>query len=61
MIQRIGISKQQFSHWLSTAKQLQEKAEKPLLKGIAKDRRRRRLNGAGRKMPFPKELAQLKQ
>ena len=61
MVQRTSLSKRQLRHFLATAKQLQETAELPLKKFNSKNRRRKRLSGAGRKVPFPQELAQLKQ
>ena len=61
MVERTGLSKRQLAHWQSTAKQLEERANKPLLRGNSKNKRRKRLSGAGRKVPFPQEVAQLKQ
>ena len=61
MEQRTGLSRRQRKHFLGTAKKLQETADLPLKKFNTKNRRRKRLSGAGRKMPFPEEVAQLKQ
>ena len=61
MEQRTGLSRRQLKHFLGTAKKLQETAELPLKKFNTKNRRRKRLSGAGRKVPFPEEVAQLKQ
>ena len=61
MEQRTGLSKRQLKHFLGTAKKLQETAELPLKKFNTKNRRMKRLSGAGRKVPFPEEVAQLKQ
>ena len=60
MEQRTGLSRRQLKHFLGTANKLQETAELPLKKFNTKNRRRKRLSGAGRKMPFPEEVAQLK-
>ena len=61
MEQRTGLSRRQLKHFLGTAKKLQDTAELPLKKFNTKNRRRKRLSGAGHKVPFPEEVAQLKQ
>ena len=61
MIERTGLSRRQLKHLLATAQHLQEVAQQPLRKFSSKNKRRKRLSGAGRKVPFPEEVAQLKQ
>ena len=61
MTERTGLSRRQLKHLLATAQQLQEVAKQPLRKFSSKNKRRKRLSGAGRKVPFPEEIAQLKQ
>ena len=61
MIERTGLSRRQLKHLLATAQHLQEVAQQPLRKFNSKNKRRKRLSGAGRKVPFPQEVAQLKQ
>ena len=61
MVERSGLSRRQLKHLLGTAKRLKEIAEQPLRRYNTKNRRRKRLSGAGRKVPFPQEVAQLKQ
>ena len=61
MVARASLSKRQLQHMLATAEQIEATAKQPLLKGSTKNPRRKRRSGAGRKVPFPQEMAQLKQ
>ena len=61
MCQRTGLSKRQLRHMQGSADKYKLLAEQPLKKQNSKNKRRKRQSGAGRKIPFPKEVAQLQQ